>query len=56
VEFSEKPISSIPFRAIDWSNKIEISLHDEIVQLCKNYINGKNCLLELNNKINKLFK
>lgn len=56
VEFSEKPIASIPFRAIDWSNNEEITLHDKIVKLCKDYINGKNCLLELNNNINKLFK
>lgn len=56
VEFSEKPISSIPFRAIDWNNKEEVLLHDEIVELCKNHIDKNDCLLELNNKINQLFK
>ena len=56
VEFSEKPISSIPFRAIDWNNKREVLIHDEIVKLCKSYLNNNNCLLELNNKINQLFK
>ena len=30
VEFSERPISSIPFRKIDWTNPIEIKLHDNI--------------------------
>ena len=56
VEFSEKPISSIPFRAIDWDNKKEVLLHDEIVELCKNNIKDDNYLLRLNNKINELFK
>lgn len=56
VEFSEKPISSIPFRAIDWDNKEEVLLHNEIVELCKSTINDKSNLLYLNNKINQLFK
>ena len=56
VEFSEKPISSIPFKAIDWNNKEEVLLHDEIVELCKSHIANNDCLLELNNKINQLFK
>jgi len=56
VEFSEKPISSIPFKAIDWNNKEEVLLHDEIVKLCKSHIDNNDCLLELNNKINQLFK
>lgn len=56
VEFSEKPISSIPFRAIDWENKEEVILHDEIVVLCKKYISENNYLIALNNKIDELFK
>ncbi len=55
IEFSEKPISSIPFRAINWDNKKEVLLHDEIVELCKNNIKDDNYLLRLNNKINELF-
>lgn len=30
VEFSEAPISSIPFRAINWRREDEVSIHDEI--------------------------
>ena len=56
VEFSEKPIASIPFRAIDWDNKIEVSLHNEIVNLCKKNIEESSYLLELKNKVNQLFK
>ena len=56
VEFSEKPISSIPFRAIDWSNRYEVILHNEIVALCKSYINNNDNLVQLNNKVNQLFK
>lgn len=58
VEFSEKPISSIPFRAINWSDKTEIQLHDKISKLCENYIseNTPNLQQELNNKIDELFQ
>lgn len=58
VEFSEKPIASIPFRAIDWSKKEEVILHDEITELCKKYIheNSNAYLNELNYKIDKLFR
>ena len=31
-EFSEKPLSIIPIRLIDWSNKEEILIHDNIVK------------------------
>lgn len=30
VEFSEAPIASIPYRAIDWSDADEVAIHDEI--------------------------
>lgn len=32
-EFSEKPLSEIPFRGIDWSNPEEVKFHDEITTL-----------------------
>jgi len=32
-EFSERPLSSIPFRAIDWSNPDEVRIHDDVVAL-----------------------
>ena len=35
VEFSEKPLASIPFRRINWNDPKEVSAHDEIVSLCK---------------------
>ena len=37
IEFSEKPISSIPYRKINFSNKKEVQLHDKIVSLVNNY-------------------
>ncbi len=57
VEFSEKPISSIPFRTIDWSNSEEVELHDLITELTKNYINNqeKSVLVLINKSLNKLF-
>ncbi|TAE02637.1 MAG: restriction endonuclease [Bacteroidetes bacterium] len=38
VEFSEKPLASIPFRAIDWQNEQETAWHDEIVTLVESYL------------------
>jgi adenine-specific DNA-methyltransferase len=32
VEFSEKPLGSIPFRKIDWENAREVELHDTITK------------------------
>ncbi|MDD2386910.1 MAG: N-6 DNA methylase [Bacteroidales bacterium] len=53
VEFSERPIASIPFRKIDWNNKIEIDLHNRIVEITKEYIKT-NFAGDMEN-INKLF-
>jgi len=57
VEFSEKPIASIPFRKIDWQNKMETEIHNNIASFCKNYIKtkSKNTLNQLNQEIDKLF-
>ena len=38
VEFSEKPVSIIPFRRINWSNSLEVTLHNEITNLTKAYL------------------
>ena len=34
-EFSEKPLSEIPFRRIDWSNELEVQIHDSISQIAQ---------------------
>lgn len=54
VEFSEKPISTIPFRKIDWENEEEYKLHDEIVALSKLYIEHKDDNIQ--ERINILFE
>jgi len=56
VEFSEKPISSIPFRVINWNNNEEIALHNNITDLSKQYIATKNSvyLKDINHSINQL--
>lgn len=58
VEFSEKPISSIPYRIIDWSNKDEVDLHNLITECTKKYIETKevSILNEINQLFNQLFK
>jgi adenine-specific DNA-methyltransferase len=38
VEFSEKPIASIPFRTIDWLCEAEVLVHGAIVNASKKYI------------------
>ncbi len=53
VEFSEKPIASIPFRVIDWANNEEVTLHESITNATKQFLETKR-EVELN-KINELF-
>jgi adenine-specific DNA-methyltransferase len=53
VEFSEKPIASIPFRKIDWSNQKEVDLHHTITHLTQEFIANKN--KDLLPRINDLF-
>ncbi|MEZ4905070.1 MAG: hypothetical protein R2822_26615 [Spirosomataceae bacterium] len=53
VEFSEKPIASIPFRKIDWNNKNEVSLHHSITDLTQQFLTTKNKTLLA--QINELF-
>lgn len=49
IEFSEKPVSSIPYRCIDFENEEEVGIHDEISEMVKQCIlneRGKESLLE----------
>jgi len=57
VEFSEKPLASIPIKRIDWDNNHEVQLHDEITTWCKNYIlsPSEEILEGLNEKVAALF-
>lgn len=57
VEFSEKPINSIPIRLIDWNNKSEVEIHNKIELLTKEYIetNNSRLLKEINSVLDKLF-
>jgi adenine-specific DNA-methyltransferase len=56
VEFSEKPIASIPFRVVNWNNSEEVILHNAITNLSKQYIETKNdvYLKDINHSINQL--
>lgn len=38
VEFSEAPISSIPYKPIDWENSREVALHNAVVSNVKDYL------------------
>lgn len=57
VEFSEKPIASIPYRKIDFNNFEEKNIHDNIVRYTKNYIDNKHDsdLEKITIEFNKLF-
>ncbi|GEM55491.1 restriction endonuclease [Flavobacterium branchiophilum] len=57
VEFSEKPISSIPFRVIDWANENEVALHDSISEQTKKYLKNqdKSYIESINESFNILF-
>lgn len=56
VEFSEKPIASIPFKGIDWNNVDEVRLHDGITQKVNELLESKNMSLvnSINEDLNKL--
>jgi len=41
VEFSEKPIASIPFRKIDWRKSDEVALHNKIAKLAEEISSGR---------------
>jgi adenine-specific DNA-methyltransferase len=57
VEFSEKPLASIPFRVIDWANEKEVALHNLISEQTKHYImsNNRTDLEQINLLFNQLF-
>lgn len=58
VEFSEKPISSIPFRVIDWGNKVEVDLHNLITEQTKKYLKNQDqpIIESINHSFNQLFR
>lgn len=58
VEFSEKPISSIPFRRINFSNPVEVAFHKEITEKTKLLIENQDlgAASEIFNLISKLLK
>lgn len=57
VEFSEKPITSIPVKLINWKNEKEVKLHNEISDYCKLFVETKSsdALSKMEVTINKLF-
>ncbi len=50
-EFSERPLASIPFRSIDWSNESEVAIHAEITGLIAEYGTTN---IPLQNKVDNL--
>lgn len=53
-EFSERPLSSIPIRLIDWSNKNDVRLHDEITKATINYISNNGTIVEIDKLVTEL--
>jgi adenine-specific DNA-methyltransferase len=41
LEFSERPLSSIPMRLIDWEDVEDVRIHDEIVKLAQRIIDER---------------
>ena len=58
VEFSEKPISRIPFRKINWVNQYEVELHEKISNYTQQFIEQKEKLIldEINDLFDKLLE
>lgn len=57
VEFSEAPISSIPYLRVDWANTFEVILHEKITKEVREYLKDKNKehITQINNHFNTLF-
>ncbi len=60
-EFSERPLSSIPFRCIDWDVRAEVLVHDRIVNLAERYgsssVEEQEVLLrEINDQVSRLMQ
>jgi len=51
-EFSERPLSNIPIKLIDWNNPEEVNIHNNIVNLVSTLITKKEDENEIKNKIN----
>jgi len=58
VEFSEKPITSIPFKKINWNNENEVFLHNSISEKTSTFLKDKNekWLLEIKKMFNQIFE
>ncbi len=58
VEFSEKPLASIPFRKIKWDNKTEVTRHDEITALVQKLLQSHNVTIidEINLRLEELLQ
>ena len=42
VEFSEKPLSRIPIKLINWANPMEVEIHNKIVELVEKVLTTHN--------------
>lgn len=57
VEFSEAPLSSIPYRCINWNDEKEVKCHNDIVKYTQQYVDTKDIknLSFIEAKLNTLF-
>lgn len=58
MEFSEKPLSVIPIKRIDWDNPSEVKLHNEIVELVDRIVSSKDKMQydsDINGLVEKLY-
>jgi len=55
-EFSERPLSSVPIRLIDWAKPNEVALHTEIVSTVKAYMAGANDFEKIDQLVLQLLK
>lgn len=58
VEFSEAPIASIPYRGINWDDKKEVDIHNQISQYVRDYLVSKeeSIIERINSLFNILFE
>lgn len=57
IEFSEKPLASIPIKRINWNSSEEKKMHDDVAEIAKKIVKTKNVSLiqEINRTFHKYF-
>jgi len=54
-EFSERPLSEIPIKRIDWDNRHEVACHNKIVKQVETILNGNRDFAKIDDTVYRLY-